>query len=145
MPNDVRRPKQYEEMLKKLCQGERRIFATFKEALVFSACLGFQEGRRVAFDKSSEPVAIEIFHAEFDEAIIRCIGLVETGDPTIMGVARHGECVRIFEEYACGGLEILEAEVYQAPGEWEQHLLALVAKQNKSDNSVLDDITQAFD
>lgn len=144
MANDVRRPKQYEEMLKKLCQGERRIFATFKEALVFAACLGFQEGRRVAFDKSAEPVGLEVFHAEYDEAIMRCIGLVETGDPTIMGIARQGERLRIFEEYACGGLEILEAEVYQAPGEWEQHMLALVVKQAKDDNSVLDDITDAF-
>jgi dnd system-associated protein 4 len=145
MANDVRRPKQYEEMLKKLCQGERRVFTTFKEALVFAACLGFQEGRRVAFDKSSEPVGLEVFRAEYDEAIIRCIGLVETGDPTIMGVTRQGERLRIFEEYACGGLEILDTEVYQAPGEWEQHLLALVVKQARDDHSVLDDITDAFD
>jgi dnd system-associated protein 4 len=144
MTNDVRRPKQYEEMLKKLCQGERRVFATFKEALVFAACLGFQEGKRVAFDKSSEPVGLDVFRADYDQAIIRCIGLVETRDPNIMGAARQDECVRIFEEYACGGLAILEAEVYQAPGEWDQHLLRLVVKQTRTDSSVLDDITQAF-
>lgn len=144
MANDVRRPKQYEEMLTKLCQGERRVFGTFKEAIVFAACLGFQEGKRKAFDKSSEPIGLEVFRGEYDEAIMRCIGLAETRDPTIMGVARQGERLRIFEEYACGGLEILEAEVYQAPGDWEQHLLALVVKQAGGDNSVLDDITNAF-
>lgn len=144
MSNDVRRPKQYEEMLKKLCQDEHRIFATYKEAMVFAACLGFQEGKRVPFDKSSEPIRLDVFRGDYDEAIMRCIGLVETRDPTIMGAARHAECLRIFEEYACGGLEILDAEVYQAPAEWDQHLLRLVVKQAKTDNSVLDDITQAF-
>jgi dnd system-associated protein 4 len=145
MANDVRRPKQFEEMLKKLCQDQERIFATYKEAIVFAACLGFQEGRRVAFDKTSESVRLEVFHGDYDLAIMRCIGLAETRDPTIMGTARQAECLRIFEEYACGGMAILEAEVYNAPGEWDQHLLRLVVKQAKTDNSVLDDITQAFD
>lgn len=144
MSNDVRRPKQFEEMLKKLCQDENRIFATYKEAMVFAACLGFQEGRRVAFDKTSEPIRLDIFRGDYDETILRCIGLVETRDPNIMGAARQEECLRIFEEYACGGLEILEAEVYHAPGEWDQHLLRLVVKQARTDNSVLEDITQAF-
>jgi dnd system-associated protein 4 len=144
MPNDVRRPRQFEEMLKKLCQDEHRIFATYKEAIVFAACLGFNEGRRVAFDKTSEPIRLDIFRGDYDEAIMRCIGLAETRDPNIMGSARQDECLRIFEEYACGGLEILEADVYRAPGGWDQHLLSLVVKQNKTENSVLDDITQAF-
>lgn len=144
MSNDVRRPKQYEEMLKKLCQDENRIFSTYKEAMVFAACLGFSENKRVPFDKSSEPIRLDIFRGEYDEAILQCIGLADTHDPTIMGNAHQDDRLKIFEEYACAGLEILEAEVYRAPGDWDQQLLRLVVKQAKQNDSILDDITEAF-
>jgi dnd system-associated protein 4 len=144
MSSDIRRPKQYEDMLKKLCQEEHKIFLTYKDALVFAACLGFHEGRRVSFDKSSEPVALHIFKGEFDSAIFNCLGLAVTNDPSIMGANKDAEKIQIFEEYACGGLEIIEAEVFNGAGAWDQLFLSLVAKQAKSDASVLDDITQAF-
>ena len=144
MSNDVRRPKQYEEMLRKLCQDDNRIFSTYKEAMVFAACLGFSENKRVSFDKSSEPIRLDIFRGDYDEAILQCIGLVDTRDPTIMGDARQDERLRIFEEYACGGLAILETEVYRAAGDWDQQLLRLVVKQAKQGSSILDDITDAF-
>jgi dnd system-associated protein 4 len=144
MSGDVRRPRQFEEMLKKLCQDDGKIFQTYKDALVFSACLGFQHGKRVHFDKTSEPVGLHIFRGDFDTAIFNCIGLAETNDPAIMGVDREAERISIFEEYACGGLEILESEVYKGAGAWDQLLLSLVAKQAKKEDSVLDDITNVI-
>lgn len=144
MSSDIRRPKQYEDMLKKLCQEEDKIFLTYKDALVFAACLGFQEGRRVAFDKSSEPVALHIFKGEFDSTIFNCLGLAVTNDPSIMGANRDAEKIKIFEEYACGGLEIIEAEIFTGAGAWDQLFLSFVAKQARSEGSVLDDITEAF-
>jgi dnd system-associated protein 4 len=144
MVSDVRRPKQFDEMLKKLCQEDKRIFLTYKDALVFAACLGYHRGRRVAFKNTSEPVAMHIFHGEYDNAIFNCIGLVETKDPAIMGGNREAERIRIFEEYACGGLEIIETEIYKAVGAWDQLLLSLIVKQAKTESSILDDITSAF-
>jgi dnd system-associated protein 4 len=144
MSVDVRRPRQYEEMLKKLCQEDGRIFTTYKDALVFAACLGFERQRRVSFDKDSDRVRMEVFRGEYDAAIFHCIGIAHTLDPTIMGSAREAERIKIFEEYACGGLEIIDAEVYAASGQWEQTLLAMVVKQAKGEVSVLDDITSAF-
>ena len=41
MSNDVRRPKEYEDMLYTLCQSDKKIFLSYKDALVFSACLGY--------------------------------------------------------------------------------------------------------
>lgn len=144
MAGDVRRPKQYEEMLKKLCQEDKKIFLTYKDALVFAACLGYHRERRVAFDRSSEPVAMHIFRGEYDAAIFNCIGLAETKDPAIMGTSREAEKIRIFEEYACGGLEIIETEIYNAAGAWDQLLLSMIVKQAKGEGSILDDITSAF-
>jgi dnd system-associated protein 4 len=87
---------------------------------------------------------MEVFRGEYDAAIFNCIGIAHTLDPTIMGSARDAERINIFEEYACGGLEIIEAEIYAAGGQWEQALLSMVAKKAKGEVSVLDDITSAF-
>jgi dnd system-associated protein 4 len=144
MSGDVRRPKQFEEMLKKICQDEKRIFLTYKDALVFAACLGFYREKRVSFDKSSEPVSMHIFRGEYDAAIFNCMGVAATKDPAIMGMPREAERIKIFEEYACGGLEIIDAEVYKGTGSWDQLLLAMVADHLKPEESVLDDITSAF-
>ena len=144
MSSDIRRPKQFEEMLKKLCQEENKIFLTYKDALIFSACLGYSRGKRQVFDKTSEPVGLHIFKGDYDAAIFNCIGLSVTGDPHIMGSDRESERIRIFEEYACGGLQIVEDEIYKGAGTWDQLMLALVASQAKPETSVLDDITQAF-
>lgn len=144
MSNDIRRPKQFEDMLKKLCQEENRIFLTYKDALVFSACLGFSRNQRQTFEKTSEPVGLHIFKGDYDAAIFNCIGLSVTGDPHIMGSEREAERIRIFEEFACAGLQIIEEEIYKGAGTWDQLLLSLVASQAKPETSVLDDITQAF-
>lgn len=144
MSSDIRRPKQFEEMLRKLCQEESKIFLTYKDALVFSACLGYSRGKRQEFERSSEPVGFHIFKGDYDAAIFNCIGLSVTGDPHIMGADRESERIRIFEEYACAGLEIIEEEIYKGAGAWDQLLLTLVASQAKPETSVLDDITHAF-
>ena len=144
MSSDIRRPKQFEDMLKKLCQEENRIFLTYKDALVFSACLGFSRNQRQAFEKTSEPVGLHIFKGDYDAAILNCIGLSVTGDPHIMGSEREAERIRLFEEFACAGLQIIEEEIYKGAGTWDQLLLSLVASQAKPETSVLDDITQAF-
>ena len=144
MSSDVRRPKQFEEMMKRLCQEESRIFLTYKDALVFAACLGYSRGKKQAFEKTSEPVGLHIFKGDYDAAIFNCIGLSITGDPHIMGAERESERIRMFEEFACGGLEIIEEEIYKGAGTWDQLMLGLVASQSKPESSVLDDITHAF-
>ena len=142
--SDVRRPRQYEEMLRKICQEEDRIFLTYKDALVFAACLGFNKGKRVPFEKSSEPVGMHIFKGDYDASIFNCIGLSVTNDPNIMSAERESERIQLFEEFACAGLGIIDEEVYQGAGARDQLFLALIASQAKPESSMLDDITQAF-
>ena len=46
MVNDVKRPKKYENMLFDLCHKDKdknkNIFSSYKDALVFAACLGYK-------------------------------------------------------------------------------------------------------
>lgn len=140
MSSDVRRPKEFEEMLVDLCQSEKRIFLSYKDALVFSACLGFFSGERRSFEKSSEPVKMHIFKGQYDEAIFNCIGIIETNDQNILSYKEEEEKIKLFEEYAAAGLDILKKKVYEAPLEWEQALLDLVTENLETDHKILEGI-----
>ena len=142
MRKDVRRPREFDEMLRLLCQSEDSVFDSYKDALVFSACLGFSQGRRTAFDKSSEPIGAHIFRGEFDLSLIHCLGIATTGDPSIMSGDREAERVQIFEEYACGGLEVISREIMNSPEGIEIAIERLVTSAySKEKTSILEDIT----
>lgn len=140
---DIRRPKQYEQMFTDMCTSKagKQVFLSYKDMLIFAACLGYSQGKMKQFDSSSEPVSMHIFKGEFDEAVFNCIGLAATEDPSIMGEAKEKERVRIFEEYACGGLEIIKLRIHESPTDWENALIALVIEQYGSKKPILDDIT----
>jgi dnd system-associated protein 4 len=141
MSNDIRRPKQYENMLFELCQSDKKIFLSYKDALVFAACLGFAKQSKKSFDKSSEPVGMHIFKGEFDEAIFQCIELAETKDPANMSDDNLGKRMKLFEEYAAGGFEIIKSRIYDGPEEWDSALVGLIIEYEAEEKKILDDIT----
>ncbi|PCH58864.1 MAG: DNA phosphorothioation-associated protein 4 [Burkholderiaceae bacterium] len=141
MSNDVRRPKQYEEMLSDLCQSDKKIFLSYKDALVFAACLGYAKSRTTPFDKTSESVGMHIFKGEFDESVFQCIGLCETKDPAIMSDENHNKRIKLFEEYAAGGLEVMKSRIYDGPEDWDSALVGLIIEFESEEKNILDDIT----
>jgi len=82
--------------------------------LTFAAALGFHHKKRVPFEKASrrdpDPVLQEQFR---DNSIISLLAFAETRNPNIL--AQNEDCDRdrakIFQEYANGGLEILQDEL----------------------------------
>ncbi|MGV7234959.1 MAG: DNA phosphorothioation-associated protein 4 [Nitrosomonadaceae bacterium] len=141
MSNDVRRPKQYEDMLLDICQSDKKIFLSYKDALVFAACLGYVKGTKEPFDKTSEQVGMHIFKGEFDESIFQCIGLCETKDPVTMSDDNLKERIRLFEEYAAGGLEVIKSRIYDGPEEWDSALVGLISEYESEEKKILNDIT----
>lgn len=140
MADRVRRPKQYDELLR-LLKEQTNIFPTLKDAIVFAACLGLSRDKRVSFEKTSEPINMQTFGEEFDQMAIDVIGIsASDDDPMIMATERSDERVRIFEEYACGGLEIINHEVFQGGADLEDGLIRLVLEEQK-DDSILSEIT----
>lgn len=108
----VRRPKQHEALMIEL-QNEAG-FPTFRDILLFAAAVGFRNGRRVAFTAASgDPIRYETQTIPaFSEALINMIAAnVITDDPEIMDAVRLEERIKIFEEYANGGLEFLQEQV----------------------------------
>ena len=138
MATRVRRPTEFEEMLSEL--RDEGIFPTFKDTLVFAAALGFRRGNRKPFQKSSEPIDLEVFRGEFDRTIMSMIAIDETNDPKMLAPSNEAERVLCFEEYANGGLEIMKREISDCKQNWGEGLLALIQRE-EGDQTILDDIT----
>ena len=106
----VRRPQQYEALMLELRQ--EAAFATFRDTLLFAAAVGAHIQRRVPFTSSGEPIRYETLKEPmFSETLINMIAANEVDDPEIMDSTRASERVRIFEEYANGGLEYIQEQV----------------------------------
>ena len=88
-------------------------FATFRDILLFAAAVGAHVKRRVPFTASGEPIRYETLKEPmFSETLINMIAANEASDdPEILDSTRAGERVRIFEEYANGGLEYIQEQV----------------------------------
>lgn len=106
----VRRPQQYEALMLELRQ--EAAFATYRDVLLFAAAVGSYIQRPVPFTNSGEPIRYETLKEPmFSETLINMIAANEVDDPEIMDITRANERVRIFEEYANGGLEYIQEQV----------------------------------
>jgi dnd system-associated protein 4 len=107
----VRRPQQYEALMQEL--RDEAAFPTFRDILLFAVAVGCHVKRRVPFSSSGEPIRYETLKEPlFSETLINMIAASEVADdPEILDSTRAGERVRIFEEYANGGLEYIQEQV----------------------------------
>jgi dnd system-associated protein 4 len=139
MVDRVRRPADFDQILSDLTVSGG-IFKTYKDVLVFAASLGFKRQFKKEFSKTSEPIELHIFHADFDQSVLNCIGVAETSDHKILANERDAEKIRIFEEYAYGGLEIMKNEIWEQQIDWEDGLVTLILREDDSTKGILDDI-----
>lgn len=88
-------------------------FQSYADVLVFAASLGIQKQSRkpiTEYSKEIDPIRQDIFYGKGYDQVINLIAIADTKAPRI--VASHDEAeearIEIFEEYANGGLEILD-------------------------------------
>ncbi|WP_300578813.1 DNA phosphorothioation-associated protein 4 [uncultured Nocardioides sp.] len=108
----IRRPQQHEALMQEL-QNDAQ-FPTYRDILLFAAAVGFRHDRRVPFSTAAgDPIRYETLTTPtFSEALVNMIAAnVVTDDPEIMDGTRIEERIRIFEEYANGGLEYIQEQV----------------------------------
>ena len=104
----VRRPRKHDDLLSLLKDREQGVFSTLKSALVFAAAVGFKEGKRLSFTDSGEPIAYTLFSEHKDQPFIYCLALTEYADSSYLRNDKFLEVMQVFEEYAAGGLDVLE-------------------------------------
>jgi dnd system-associated protein 4 len=108
----VRRPHQHEALMQELQIDGK--FPTYRDILLFAGAVGYRQQRRVAFSNASgDPIRYETMTVpSFSDTLLNMIAAnVVNDDPEIMDDLRLEERVKIFEEYANGGLEYLQEQV----------------------------------
>jgi len=107
-------------------------FQTYADVIVFAAALGAKHKKRVPLGEISKrepsPIRLEYFATMGHDWVIKLLGITETQDIKILSLNEEEyEAKRnhIFEEYANGGLEILQNELRGSVDYSERILLFL--------------------
>lgn len=111
-------------------------FQTYADAVVFAATLGMKNRRKTPLETISTrepgPISWEIFASRGYDPVIRLMAIAHTQQPEILASFNPGseeQRLRIFEEYANGGLEILRDGLRGAVDYTERILLLLSSER----------------
>ncbi len=134
----IRVAKDKAELVKALTSidGATGPFQTYADVVVFAASLGAKHKKRVPLEEISKrepsPIAQEVFVSRGYDLVIKLLGITATEDLKILSSNEEkseNERLRIFEEYANGGLEILQNELRGAVDYSERVLLVLSSEK----------------
>jgi dnd system-associated protein 4 len=143
----IRVAKDKAELVKDLTSsdGGTGPFQTFADVIVFAAALGAKHKKRVPLGEISKrepsPIPQEQFIVRGYNTVINLIAITETQDIKVLSLEEGNNNEKrnyIFEEYANGGLEILQSEIRGAVDYYERILLIL-SHERFEDNSPEED------
>ena len=142
----IRQPKKYEDLFSSLISSDSSVFESKAQVLLFSATLGFSENKRVPFSESLEPIRMAIFENLRDnsfQVVLNTLALAETKDISILLDDRLQDRILIFEEYASGGLSIIQEILKSSTSNFDSIVRFLLEQQPHNDESD-DTIIQFF-
>jgi dnd system-associated protein 4 len=139
--NRIRLAKDKAELVKSLVASKDTTgpFQTYVEVMVFAAALGVKNKKRVPLDiisKDLSPLRQDYFTSSFT-LLINLLAITETENIKIIGddnVADE-QRIHIFEEYANGGLEILQNELRGAV-DYSERILLILISERYNDSSI---------
>ncbi|MEP0857888.1 DNA phosphorothioation-associated protein 4 [Trichocoleus sp. DQ-U1] len=115
-------------------------FQTYADAIAFAAALGAKRRKRSPLGEISkrEPgaIALEVFVSRGTDRVIQLLSIAETKDIKILSPTDENseeQRIRIFEEYANGGLEIIQDELRGTVNYTERLLLILISDKFKEE------------
>lgn len=140
MVDRVRKPAKHTETLNYL--KDKGVFVSFKDAMVFAAALGFSRKKSVEFDKSSEPIPLSVFRGAYDEAFMNVLALFEHQDSGCLEPEgdKFDAKIKLFEEYACGGLDIIKSTIIDPGLDAQKAIISLILDE-QAEHTIIDDIT----
>lgn len=140
--NRVRVAKDKAELVRSLASdtpsatGTVAPFSTYADLLAFAAALGVKRRQRSPLgDISREPtpIAVDIFVSRGYDRLFKLIAVLETRESAVLSSTdpeADARRVALFEEYANGGLDILQGELRGAIDYTEALLLLLMHERN---------------
>lgn len=115
-------------------------FQTYVEVMVFAAALGAKRKKRVPLGEISKrepgPIEQEYFATKGYDLLIKLLAIAEMKDINILSINNEeydNKRTHIFEEYANGGLEILQEELRGTVDYSERLLLILIFERVKQE------------
>ncbi len=139
MVDKVKLPSQFKEMMDEL-KGTGP-FEKLTNIMIFAACLGFKrQNRKVIGKPAQDPIRLDTFNDPYDQAIMNVIAFLENDrDPLMLSETKQDEKIKIFEEYACGGLEIIHREIWESklntpPDSLDNELINMILNEYEEDN-----------
>ncbi len=137
----IRVAKDKAELVKALTStdGNTGPFQTFADVIVFAAALGAKYKKRVPLGEISQrepsPIRLEYFASAGTDVVIKLLAMIEAKDIQILSHQEEYQTQRyqIFEEYANGGLEILQNQLRGAADYTDRILLFLRHEQRNDE------------
>ncbi|MCM1981987.1 DNA phosphorothioation-associated protein 4 [Lyngbya confervoides] len=130
----VRIPKDKADLVRALKEGSdsNGPFQTYADVIAYAAALGAQQGKRSPLDEISsnpDPIPKEHFISRKYEALIHLLSVASTQDPKSLAGNEDIEVqqIRVFEEYANAGLDILNSKL-NGVVDYSESLLLLASK-----------------
>ena len=113
---NINRSRVYEQIVQHVCdkkkydESGKTLFPTIREFLSFCALLGFSQDKRLPLNKSEgvEDIAGAQYINNEAEEIVYLIASLSKKSFSILEEGNEHEVAEIFEEYANGGLEIIQ-------------------------------------
>lgn len=123
------------ELLRRLTSSEDGAapFRLLVDALAFAAALGFRKDRRVPLAESQgEPIRQEVFDRQGYDTLMNLLAMHAADSADALADMREKieERATVFEQYANGGLEILQEELRGAVDPLE-HLILLINSERQ--------------
>jgi dnd system-associated protein 4 len=114
-------------------------FQTYADVILFAAVLGAKQQNRLPLGEISKkepgPISIEIFIARGYDPVMKLIAIAATENINVISPDRSDveqQRIQIFEEYANGGLDLLDRELCGAVDYTERILLMLSVDAHRS-------------
>ena len=111
-------------------------FQTYADVMTFAAVLGAKRGRKTPLGKTSrkepDPIPQDQFQARGYEPVINLIAITDAKDAKILALDEESsnKRIQIFEEYANGGLEVLQNELQGSVDYTDTIVLLLLAEKD---------------
>lgn len=103
------------ELYRTLTTGDESPFKTMKDLFMTAVCLGYHINKRVPLARRQQIFAWTIFSPQDDIPLLRALAIAATGDVKVL--LDQGELLTIAEEYANGGISVIEQKLVREPGD----------------------------
>ena len=140
MTRRVRRPKDKSRLFNTLTDKDNHgVFETYKDLMLFASALGAYKNKFKPFEGTDEQIDYGVFTRYTDnEALIHIEGIYKDESIEILSAENSDKRLTIMEEYANGGLELIEEKTKSMPIPLDAILELILEVENETSNDERD-------